>query len=439
MERAQRTGAQAIIGAFRTVSLAIAEAEAGIRTIHQRHQVKATKLWISLQTLPEKHPVSRLPTQTFRRFTSLLQKIASAHHSQQDIETIEAFPIPPWEERIELETDASKLRSFEDSGAVLIVTSASSKGGRIGAGGAIQDTTIIDPPGGTDSITGYSITLGPREKFNTYIGELTAISIATRTLARQAQHRTILIVSCNQSALQAIKSPKHQSGQHILQEIYQAISKLRTHGNQISAIWTSSQEEMALKTRAKTAAKLGTTEGGTEIGKASSKATVLGRALQKAAKKQGLPKGTGEYTTEIDKALPGKHVKQLYNSFKHSEASILAQLRTGKARLNEYLHKIKAAETAQCTCGQATESVKHFLFRCTQWDQQRRQLFQETDSRRGCLSFFLGGRAASEQEKGWAPNMSAVRATVKYAIATGRLEWTPTNQGEGSTGNSRAE
>jgi hypothetical protein len=32
-----------------------------------------------------------------------------------------------------------------------------------------------------------------------------------------------------------------------------------------------------------------------------------------------------------------------------------------------------------------------------------------------------GGRAASEQEKGWAPNISAVRATVRYAIATGWL------------------
>jgi hypothetical protein len=55
------------------------------------------------------------------------------------------------------------------------------------------------------------------------------------------------------------------------------------------------------------------------------------------------------------------------------------------------------------------------------------------------LSFFLGGRAASEQEKGWKPNISAVRATVKYAAATGRLEWTPTNQWEGFIENNSAE
>ena len=69
------------------------------------------------------------------------------------------------------------------------------------------------------------------------------------------------------------------------------------------------QEETALRIRAKSAAKLSTTEGGTEIGKVSSKATVLGRALQGATRKQKLLKGISEYTTEMDKALPGKHVK----------------------------------------------------------------------------------------------------------------------------------
>jgi hypothetical protein len=46
------------------------------------------------------------------------------------------------------------------------------------------------------------------------------------------------------------------------------------------------------------------------------------------------------------------------------------------------------------------------------------------------LSFFLKGRAASKLEKGWALDILAVRATVKYAIATGRLEWTPYRRAE---------
>lgn len=43
--------------AFLTVAVAIAETEACIRPVHQRHQEKAIKLWIGIQTLTETHPL----------------------------------------------------------------------------------------------------------------------------------------------------------------------------------------------------------------------------------------------------------------------------------------------------------------------------------------------------------------------------------------------
>jgi hypothetical protein len=198
-----------------------------------------------------------------------------------------------------------------------------------------------------------------------------------------------------------------------------------------------SQEEITLKTRAKNAAKQATETGQIGRRKIGSKATILAATLQKSKKKE-LPKGIGKYTIEMDRALPENHTKLLYNSFKRTEAEILAQLRTGMARLNEYLHRIGASESDQCACGQASETVKHFLFRCTQWDQQRRQLFRETDTRRGCLSFFLGGKAPSDPAK-WTPNVSAVRATVKYAIATERLKFEPTARPEAIINDHRSE
>ncbi|EAQ84028.1 predicted protein [Chaetomium globosum CBS 148.51] len=56
------------------------------------------------------------------------------------------------------------------------------------------------------------------------------------------------------------------------------------------------------------------------------------------------------------------------------------------AKLNTYLHRIKAAPSDQ-------------------W---------------GNLSFYLGGKSPSD-DKDWSPNMRAVRATIRFAIATGRL------------------
>ena len=85
--------------------------------------------------------------------------------------------------------------------------------------------------------------------------------------------------------------------------------------------------------------------------------------------------------------------------------------------LNEYLDRTGATESDQCECGQATESVNHFLFRCTNWDTLRTQMLQQTETRKGSLSYFLGGKARSDP-KDWTPVLSAVRATIKYAAAS---------------------
>jgi hypothetical protein len=44
------------------------------------------------------------------------------------------------------------------------------------------------------------------------------------------------------------------------------------------------------------------------------------------------------------------------------------------ARLNGYLYQIGAAVTDECPCGQAKETVEHFLFRCVKWMAQRKEM-----------------------------------------------------------------
>ena len=150
------------------------------------------------------------------------------------------------------------------------------------------------------------------------------------------------------------------------------------------------------------------------------RSTALRIAWAKRAPPTSLPDKVGRHSKRVDIALPGKHTQLLYDHLSRSEAGVLAQLRTGMAKLNTYLHRIKAAPSDQCTCGQARETVDHFLFRCKQWDQHRREMLQCTDVHRGNLSFYLGGKSPSD-DKDWSPNMRAVRATIRFAIATGRL------------------
>jgi hypothetical protein len=123
----------------------------------------------------------------------------------------------------------------------------------------------------------------------------------------------------------------------------------------------------------------------------------------------------------IDTALPGKHTRNLYDGLNRKEAKTLAQLRTGMIRLNSYLKRIGAADSDLCACGQASETVKHFLFRCTKWTTMREGMNQCTQTKRGNLSFFLGGKSRSDSDR-WQLDMKAVQATIKYVIATGRLE-----------------
>lgn len=278
-----------------------------------------------------------------------------------NIEMIQVYPVAPWEERINVivESDRQKAleiaQDIENCNAIIIAACSSERNGIVGTGGAIRDTTTTIVPQNIDPVAEYTVTLGPRDKFNLYNAELTAMSIALQNLVGQICNRSIVILPSNLAALQAVKRPKHQSGQYVLQQIYKFAYELKTKGNRISAIWVPSQEEIGLKIRAKKAAKQATTEGRTGSRETGAKAAILSTALRNLKEKRGLPRGIGKYTTELDRALPGKHTKLLYDSFKCTEARILAQLRTGMARVNEYLHRIGAAKSDQCACGQASE------------------------------------------------------------------------------------
>jgi hypothetical protein len=136
---------------------------------------------------------------------------------------------------------------------------------------------------------------------------------------------------------------------------------------------------------------------------------------------RALPEGVGKFLKALDLALPGKHTPDLYDKLKRREACILVQLRTGMARLNGFLSRIEAVESDLCPCGRARETVEHFLLRCARWATLREDMLQCTVTRRGSLSFYLGGKVPSDP-KMWSPDMKAVRATIKYAMATGRLE-----------------
>ncbi|RKK43701.1 hypothetical protein BFJ69_g18356 [Fusarium oxysporum] len=219
------------------------------------------------------------------------------------------------------------------------------------------------------------------------------------------QHRDIIVATRNRSALQAIAKPRQQSGQGAIREIYRHARRLEKGGNTIKMRWVSStNESFTLGVKAKTEARKATDSGSQR-------------------RQRMIPEGVGSYSKQLDKALPGKHTRILYDALKRRESDILVQLRTGMARVNRYLHRIGAVETDTCDCGQEEETVDHFLFRCPRWDEQREHMRIVDREMMGNLSFFLGGKTAEDGHR-WSPNLRAVRAAIKFATSTGRLDAT---------------
>lgn len=425
LNRIQKHGAIAVIGAFWTVATAVAEAEAGIQPFHNRHMEKAIKLRIDIQTLPESNPLVKLRTITTRRFRSPLQRIAQSLESTacERIETIQAFTVPPWTDRIQIICEKDRDKAIDIASraiGILIATCTSARSGIVGIGGSIEDTQADNNVG-----LSYSRTLGKRTEQNPYTAELESIATALEHISPETNHRWISILSSNRSALAAISQPRQQSGQTTIQRIYSLVQRLQQRENAVNAIWVPAQTDMDWKQRAKMEAQRSTRIGcQPEKQPFQAKATAIRLAMDTTHRDWTLPEGIGKYSKAIDTALPGKHIKSLYDRLNRREARTLAQLRTGMSRLNSYLSRIGAAESDLCACGRASETVEHFLFRCTQWTAMREGMNQCTESKRGNLSFFLGGKSHSDPDR-WQPDMKAVHAAIKYAIATGRLEQEP--------------
>jgi hypothetical protein len=434
LNEAQKMGAQAITGAFKTVSMAVAEAEAGILPIGERHAQAGTRLYVNMQTLPKTHPLATLGVRETRRYLSPLTKLALAHDGTAErMEMIEPYALPPWHRHMVVEYDSDKEAAVDaDTGGavtetssmrqVLIATNASARNGIVGMGGVVRN---VGSGGVDDVLAKYSVTLGPRDEQNAYMAELKAIAMVLRCMPDGLQHRDIIVATRNRSALQAIAKPRQQSGQGAIREIYRHARRLEKGGNTIKMRWVSStNESFTLGVKAKTEARKAT-DSGCKATKPPHQAlsTRLRVLLAQRRRRMVLPESVGGYSKRLDKALPGKHTRILYDALKRRESDVLVQLRTGMARVNRYLHRIGAVETDTCDCGQEEETVDHFLFRCPRWDEQREHMRIVDREMMGNLSFFPGGKTVEDGHR-WSPNLRAVRAAIKFATSTGRLDAT---------------
>ena len=388
------------------------------------------QLWHRLVVaLPDTNPLRRIAVGLrrglkSRSYRSPFQQVASVLSlaSLEQLETTHAFALAPWENRLPLRGGlGEESMSQEAAGchSTLVAVSSSGRNGLVGVGGAARH-----PPTRTQTsrVETFSFTLGLRTEQSSYSGELAAMAYATRRMLPEIRNQDLILLTSNKAAISSVQQPRLQSGQQYLSSIYDSVRILQERGNTVSVGWIPASEKNDVMLKAKHEAREATKQGASPQKQfPSMRSTVLNQIRAILPIGRRLPDNVGKFSKRIDTALPGKHTKALYDQLTRREAGVLAQLRTGMARLNGYLSRIKAATSDQCACGQATETVEHFLFRCTKWTEQRKEMIECTAAQRGNLSFFLGGRAPSDKQD-WTPNMRAVRSAIKFALATGRLD-----------------
>ncbi|KZL85919.1 hypothetical protein CI238_13517, partial [Colletotrichum incanum] len=265
------------------------------------------------------------------------------------LETINAFSLSPWENRVQtvVEDDGDKASAATKTGwAAKIATASSARNGVVGFGRALHLPRSHTGGGFT---TTESCTVGLRTEQNPFTAELQAMATALESLSERIRHLVIYLFASSKAAVLAVSRPRQQSGQQEIRRIYEAISVLQNRGNRVSLFWLPAGVKSKLVKEAKAAAKESTQQGKTPRKKpARAFSTTLRNALQRVQETNpGIPEWVGKFSKRVDSALPGKHTRQLYDSFSWKQASILAQLRTGMARLNWYLHQIGAAASDQ--------------------------------------------------------------------------------------------
>jgi hypothetical protein len=433
LKRVQRVGGQAVVGCFQTVGTAVAEAEANLPTIGERHSRKALRMWVDLHSIPSTHPLAQMiRRRACKRYTSPLQKIAeSARGAPMDeLEATQPYISAPWDARLDI---ANSVDDGEQAAGcaqgvqgIRVATSASARNRLVGIGGAIDGIDWI-----CDNLERceYDKTIGTNAQSDAYTAALASIEVGLglvvsavydNTLSARVRGQVTHVFTNNRTVLVTLRNGTRRSGQWIISGILKHVRRLKESHNRVVFAWAPVSPIFELGQKAKQLAQRSKDEERVVRDRPRLTRSMVQRTQERLRRAtEQVPATVGESVRRIDTAWPGSHTRRMYDDLSKRQASILAQLRTGMTPLNGYLHNIKAVESNLCECGEAVESIEHFVFHCARWTEQRKILGVYTDG--DDFSRLLGGKSAMDTDD-WTPDMDAVRAVIHFTLATRRFE-----------------
>jgi len=437
----QRAGALAITGGLRTSPTDALNANAHLLPAPLAINKWCHRAHVRMATLPSEHPlykpVNGKRMQMTKRHQGPLHKLANTFNIEakkmEKIPTATRNPSTTGKLPFQISIPANKEDSAREAEhateEIQVFSDGSAQNGKVGA------AAVLTRKNKPDRILHFH--LGPEAEHTVHEAELIGILLAIHLIKTEKRSATTCAIAVdNQAALQAFNSEMKRPGHHIACEALKNAFLVQKHRKKtnykLTLRWTAGHFGIE-----------GNEKADSEVKKAASGLTTLTKQLppflrkpilinpsavkrkhnddlKKKWKEDWQASKRGKKALRLDKTTPSdKFLKTISKEgLSRKAASRIAQFRLQHVPLNSYLYRFKRVDKPNCpACGEAEESIAHFLLTCPSYAFERWALARHVKKRRKHMTVesLLG-----------CPDLATPLA--KYIDSTGRFKLNPGEQ-----------
>ena len=385
-------------------------------------------------TLPHHHPlypyVQRAARICPQKLPSPLHRIMDAYKVHLDnTKTIQPVrQTPKWNAAFKVRIAPTKDQATDeesgDSAPVRIFSDGSGIEGNIGAA-----AVLYRRKNGAETKHVLRYYLGPETRHTVYEAEVAGEIMAQELLYHQTRGfgRHVSMYVDNQASILSTRTISPNLGHYLLDILHAKLDRCKKRFRNLSVTirWIPSHLDIEgneeADRQAKRAAKGDADSPLNRLplefrkGLPDSKSAIL-QVMTKTLKSstaQHLQKAPQwRKLCHVDPSMPSKRYRMIADSLPRKNASLLIQLRTGHAPLNQHLFNMKLADTPICpACQDAHETVHHYLLSCPVYKQHRQHLFYTLNRGSRSLTTLLS-------------HPKAIEHLFKFITKTGRFKST---------------